>query len=670
MKNLANSLMTRARDLSLQTKFSLGIVIILGIFTGLLSYGLYKQLEDSLIRNVYEKSEIILAELEATRNYVASILRPKISSLIASDEFVLEAMSTAYVSRQIMERFQKTFPAFRYKRAAIDSRGPLNEADAFERKILIRFRDDPHLKDWQGLVTRNHERFFVRMVPIRTESACLRCHGNSDDAPAKLIGIYGQDRGFGRKVNDVAGMDVLSFPVERAMGQVTARTVATMGPGIAAMLAASMLVIVFFRRLVVNRIALLTGFFSEFVSDESGLSRRLNIVQHDEIGEVCGAFNHMADRLNAVMKERTDLLETSISQREKMSSIIDGITDQLMLIAPDHTVLMANSASLIGKDLSAGASKCYDLVHELNDPCTGCLLNRTLREKVPTFGELTHPDGETYLAHFYPILDKRTGEVESIVHYCKSITEQKKMDQQMMHAEKLASLGQLVAGVAHELNNPLGLILFYSELLREELPQGSEHLADIEVVVRHAETCRSVVQDLLEFSRNAQTVRLPGQLNDTIGRVISVLQKQFSKEGIRIETSLDPTLPMIPLNESKLQQVWMNLLLNAKQAIKEGDGRIVVTTRYDKAAGISSVTIADNGEGIAPEIIHKIFDPFFTTKNDGEGTGLGLSVSYGIIKEHGGEITVESRPAAGSVFRVLMPDTMRGREYGEQRIHG
>ncbi len=670
MKNLANSLLTRARDLSLQTKFSLGIVIILGVFTGFLSYGLYKQLEDSLIRNVDQKSEIILAELGATRNYVSSILRPKISSLIADDEFVLEAMSSAYVSRQIMDRFQKTFPAFRYKRAAIDSRGPLNEADAFEREILCRLRADPHLKDWQGLVTRNNERFFVRMVPIRTESACLRCHGDSDDAPAKLIGIYGSDRGFGRRVNEVAGMDVLSFPVERAMGKITAQTVATMGPGIAAMLAASMLVIVFFRRLVVNRIALLTGFFSEFVSEESGLSRRLNIVQHDEIGEVCWAFNRMADRLNDLMKERTDLLETSISQREKMSSIFDGITDQLMLIAPDHTVLMANSASLIGKDPSTGTSKCFDLIHELAVPCTGCLLDRTLQEKVPTFGELQHPGGETYLAHFYPILDRRTGEVESVVHYCKSITEQKRMDQQMMHAEKLASLGQLVAGVAHELNNPLGLILFYAELLKEELPTGSGHLPDIEVIVRNADTCRSVVQDLLEFSRNAQTVRLPGQLNDTITRVISVLQKQFIKEGIRIETCLDPNLPMIPLNESKLQQVWMNLLLNAKQALKDGGGLITVTTRHDRAAGISSVIVEDNGEGISPEIIHKIFDPFFTTKNDGEGTGLGLSVSYGIIKEHGGEITVESRPSVGSIFRVLMPDTIRGRDYAEQRTRG
>jgi two-component system, NtrC family, sensor kinase len=669
MNDQAKSPVVSARSFSLQTKFSVGIITILGLFTGLLSYGLYKQLEDSLIKNVYEKSEIILAELEATRNYVAYILRPKISSLIPSDEFILEAMSTSYVSRQIMERFQKSFPEFRYKRAAIDSRGALNEADAFEREILSRFRGDPRLTDWQGLVTRNRQRFFVRMVPIRMEAACLHCHGERDKAPAKLIALYGPHRGFGRKPEDIAGMDVLSFPVESAMGQITRRTIAIVGPGIAAILAASLLVIVFFKRLVVNRIALLKGFFSEFVSDGSDLSRRINIVQQDEIGAVCRAFNRMADRLNDLMKERTDLLQESISQREKIRSIFDGITDKLMLVAPDHAVLMANSASMVGRESPMEQSKCYNLIHGLDAPCGGCLLDRTLQEKIPTFGELSHPDGETYLAHFYPILDKRTGEVESVVHYCKSITEKKRMDQQMMHAEKLASLGQLVAGVAHELNNPLGLILFYVELLKKELPPESEHVPDVEVIARHSETCRSVVQDLLEFSRNVETVRVPGELNDTVAKVISVLDKQFAKDGIQVKKSLDPNLPMIHLNESKLQQVWMNLLLNAKQAIKTRNGLITVTTRHDKTTGMASVIIEDNGEGMSPEIIHKIFDPFFTTKKDGEGTGLGLSVSYGIIKEHGGNITVKSRPAVGSVFEVLIPEKIKGRDYGEQRRH-
>ncbi len=670
MKAQIQSHAVGTRGLSLQTKFSAGIVIILGLFTGLLSYGLYRQLEESLIRSVYEKSEIILAELEATRKYVSDILRPRISSLISGDEFVLEAMSTTYVSRQIMDRFQKMFPEFSYKRAAMDPRAPSNQADTFEREILSRFQQDPDLKDWQGLVTRNNERFFVRMVPIHMDAACLRCHGERDSAPAKLLDLYGSDRGFGRKVGDIAGMDVLSFPVESAMGQIRHRTVAIVVPGVVAMLAALLLVIAFFRRLVVNRVALLKGFFSEFVSDASGLGRRLNIVQQDEIGGVCRAFNVMADRLNDLMKDRSDLLLESISQREKMRSIFDGITDKLMLIAPDRSVLMANAASTREGQEETEGLKCYQLIHEFAVPCSGCPLEETLEKKTPTFGEVCLGVHETYLAHFYPILDKATGEVESVVHYCKSVTEKKQMEQHMMQAEKLASLGQLVAGVAHELNNPLGLILFYVELLKKDLPPGSEHLTDLEVIERHSETCRSVVQDLLKFSRNVDTVRVPSQLNDSIAKVISVLEKQFVKEGIRVKKCFDPHLPVIYFDGSKLQQVWMNLLLNAKQAVRSGDGLITVTTRREEATGMVSVIIEDNGLGMSPEIIHKIFDPFFTTKKVGEGTGLGLSVSYGIIREHGGDITVKSRPSAGSVFEVLIPEKMKGLDYGDERTTG
>jgi signal transduction histidine kinase len=157
-----------------------------------------------------------------------------------------------------------------------------------------------------------------------------------------------------------------------------------------------------------------------------------------------------------------------------------------------------------------------------------------------------------------------------------------------------------------------------------------------------------------------------GHLNDNIAKVISVLEKQFTKEGIQLKKSFDPDLPMIHFDESKLQQVWMNLLLNAKQSLKKGKGLISVTTRRDESKGIVYVTIEDNGEGMPPEIVHKIFDPFFTTKKVGEGTGLGLSVSYGIIREHGGDITVRSKLSEGSIFEVSMPEKRRGFEYDDR----
>jgi two-component system, NtrC family, sensor kinase len=653
------------RGLSLQAKFSAGIIIIVGLFAGLLSYELYSQLKESLTSNVYEKSQVILAELEATRKYVSDILRPRISSMVPGDEFVLEAMSTTYVSRQIMERFQNMFPEFRYKRAATNPRVPSNQADTFESKILSEFQKSPSLKDWQGIVTRSGERFFVRMVPIRMDAECLRCHATPENAPAKLLNLYGPTGGFGRKVGDIAGMDVLSFPVESAMAQIRRQTLATLVPSLLAVATALLLVIAFFRRLVVNRIGLLKGFFSEFVSDGSDLSRRLNIVQRDEIGDLCRAFNIMADKLNILVKEKSDLLQESVSQRERMRSIFDGITDKLMLIAPDRSVIMANAASTLSFDEKVEGTQCYRLLHELPVPCSGCMLENTLEKKTPIFGEVYQADQEIYLAHFYPILDKTSGEVESVVHYCKSITENKRMEQHMMQAEKLASLGQLVAGVAHELNNPLGLILFYAELLKKELPPGCDRQKDVEVIGRHTQACRTVVQDLLKFSRNVKTIQVPGRINESVEKVLSVLEKQFAKDGVKIRRCFDPHLPTIPLDEGKIQQVWMNLLLNAKQAIQNGDGVITITTRRKEGRGIVSVLIEDNGEGISPDIINKIFDPFFTTKEVGEGTGLGLSVSYGIVKDHGGHIAVRSVVGSGSTFEVSIPVKQQVLDYAD-----
>ena len=663
MENSRKTSPKSRRGFSLQSKFTVGIILILGGFSGLLSYGLYRQLEDSLVDNVYEQSQIILAELEAIRTYVAETLRPKISSLVPSDEFVLEAMSTTFVSRQIMDRFHTTFPNFIYKRAAINPRNDNNRADSFESSILLRFANDNTLKEWQGIVLRGKERFFVRMVPIHMDSPCMRCHGDPGDAPARLVGLYGLQGGFGKKQGEIAGMDVLSFPVESAMIRIRHQVLAILGPSILALVVAIGLLIVLFRNLVVNRIGAVERFFTEFVSDGSDLSRRIKSEQNDEIGQLCSGFNVMADKLSEIIKERDELILDSVSQREKMGSVFDGITDKLMLITRDKSVLMANKASLCDFDNDGREIKCYNLIHGLSQACPGCLLDRTFVDKVPFSAEICVGDQQIYLAHFYPIINKQTMEVESVVHYCKSVTEKKMMEKQMMRAEKLASLGQLVAGVAHELNNPLGLIIFYAELLKKDLPPDSDHLMDIEVIKKHTETCLQVVQDLLKFARSAENAWELAQINDSVEQVISVLSKQFAKDGVIIENNLDPDLPRIHFDRDKMQQVWMNLLLNARQALDSLNGSIKVISKLDESGNNVLLQFKDNGIGISNSVINKIFDPFFTTKELGAGTGLGLAISYGIVKAHGGDILVESQPGQGATFTVILPRKIEAHGY-------
>lgn len=642
-------------SLSLQTKFSLGIFAMLFLVASILSYGLYRELQESLIKSVYEKSQIILTELEATRNYVSAILRPKMSSLIDPEEFIPEGMSTSYVTRKIMERFRDSLTEFSYKRAAIDPRNPLNTADETETLVINNFSGNKLRQDWQGMVTRDGKSYFVRMSPIYMEESCLKCHSDAVTAPMKLVSLYGDQAGFGRKVGDVAGLDVVYFPVDHAMAEIREQTVSVLGAGVLAAIIFFLLTQIFFKRLVADRVGKIESFLNSFASSSSYLSSRLEIGQNDEIGKVSKAFNTMADRLGSLMAERNRLLDESIFQQIRIRSIFDGITDRLMLLAPDKTVLMANAASMESIDQGDHQFRCYELIHSKDGPCANCLISRAINDGVPVSGEISHTDGETFLAHFYPIRNSKTGEVESVVHYCKSITEKKKIELQMRQAEKLASMGQLVAGVAHELNNPLGIILFYSDLVRQELKEGSQEFQDMVIIEKSAETCKKIVHDLLAFAGNVEASKILCDLNETINRMVGVLEKQFSREGVTFCKDFDQSVPLIPLDESRIQQVWLNLMLNARQAIGANSGQILISTSLADNGNYAQARFRDNGCGMSEDVASKVFDPFFTTKGTGEGTGLGLSVSYGIISEHGGTISVHSQQGYGATFEVLLP---------------
>ena len=232
----------------------------------------------------------------------------------------------------------------------------------------------------------------------------------------------------------------------------------------------------------------------------------------------------------------------------------------------------------------------------------------------------------------------------------------KHMERQLQQADRLASIGQLASGIAHEINNPLGLILGYTQLMLRDEPEGSERLEDLKIIEKHARACKTVVRDLLNFARSAPSMKGPGHLHTCIREILGVVRHPFELDGVGIETDLDEAMPTMELDEAKIKQVFMNLIMNAKQAIKN-KGTIRVTTRFDPKAGAGLLEVRDSGCGIPPEHLSRIFDPFFTTKEPGEGTGLGLSVSYGIVQDHGGEISVESEPGLGSSFTVTLPVT-------------
>jgi two-component system NtrC family sensor kinase len=230
----------------------------------------------------------------------------------------------------------------------------------------------------------------------------------------------------------------------------------------------------------------------------------------------------------------------------------------------------------------------------------------------------------------------------------------KETQEQLVQKEKLASVGQLAAGVAHEINNPLGSVLLYADILRKETPEDNpQQRADLEMILSEATRCKVIVNDLLNFSRQNEVLAQETDLNDIMRELAEEAAKQDLFQQVEFIQELEPALPVIQADPLQLRQVFLNLMNNAAEAMPEG-GKLILRTRKGPMGGCITAEIQDTGTGISEENMKKIFTPFFTTKPIGKGTGLGLAISYGIVKMHRGQISVQSQAGKGTTFTIVL----------------
>jgi two-component system NtrC family sensor kinase len=255
-----------------------------------------------------------------------------------------------------------------------------------------------------------------------------------------------------------------------------------------------------------------------------------------------------------------------------------------------------------------------------------------------------------------PLVSKDQEQIGRLIIF-DDVTDRAELEQRLVQADKLSSIGLLAAGVAHEVNTPLAVISTYAQMLAKQVAEDSQKSLILDKIAKQTFRASEIVNSLLNFSRTSTTSFGDVNLNRVVQETLSLLEHQLQKSGIQLKTEFEPDLPPVHGNAGKLQQVFLNLFLNARDAMSAG-GALEVRTWSD-AAGVR-VEVADTGPGIAPEHIHRIYDPFFTTKAARKGTGLGLSVSYGIIQEHGGSIEVSNRRSGGATFCLALPLSATG----------
>jgi len=838
--------------LGVKARFHLGLALICLCFCVLVTALLYFYKKQSLEEETYRRTELVVAAVEATREYVRDVLRPRMYEVLRDQDetFVIEAMSTSYVSRVVMDRFKEKLPAFEYRRVAVNARNPAYEANELERRMIRYFQEHPAESRWHGIHEAGGRQYYMTFIPVRYDNSCLRCHGEVEDAPAEIVLQYGPDKGFFNDPGMVGGVQSVAIPIDFGLEKIMDVAWSVFFAAALAVFALYGIIYLFFNRVVVTNLRELLDIFRDNLRDGHGSYLYEQARSKDEIEEMAAAVKGVAahlrtsrrkledyaENLERKVAERTRALRDSearlrrkvvergqelralntiaelitraaplgemlprvlqqalkvipakgagiylldrgraelrlrchengealeeripfdggrclpllesealdfdgfihqaacssssalgsepalarnvnvplccrgqvlgvmtflmseemtvddqqnellssighqvgitvesleniarlVQGKELLQSVFDGITDVVMLLDRHRRVKMVNRAFLERHQvrLADVLGKRLEQV-DLKGPCPfmrchGALTSRGERAAV----EAVEIDGRHYEVSIYPIRYDE-GEGDDIVCYAKDMTEQKQVERRIQQTEKLVALGQLAAGVAHEINNPLGIILCYTDILRQDLPGGAApHLEDIDIIEKHARNCQRIVADLLNFARSRQGHKSPSSIVPVIRGVVSMLGQQFRKRGICFDLSLSEPGPDVLLDRDRMGQVFVNLFMNAAQAI-DRDGTIRVVSKMSPSGSHLQIIVEDDGHGIAAAHLSKIFDPFFTTKPQGMGTGLGLSVTYGIIKDHDGEIMVESACREWTRFTLTLPLAATGEE--------
>jgi PAS domain S-box-containing protein len=483
------------------------------------------------------------------------------------------------------------------------------------------------------------EQVFRNVNPIANEPACFSCHGSRDP----LLGVL---------ISDFSMAEV-----EQRLGVESRQMLLAL---LLAAGAAGLAMTLMMNRLVVARVERVVD--ATHLLGRGRLDLAVAVGSRDEIGQLAASFNEMVKALRRAkeLRERTELLE----------SVLDGVHDAVVVFDAGGIVLAVNHGAEVafGLDADDTVGRAASLLGDeqealLRRARAGGAVSAELplgrrdggrfpaRVRVVALGDPPKAGGASGSAVAAPPL--------AYVAVVRDVTEEKlkeRLDEQLAQTEKLAAVGRLAAGLAHELNNPLGNVLMYAKLLEERLGADDPGAANARRIVDNILRCRAIVRSLLDYARQSEARIAPTDLNEVVERSMELVAGQLAQRRITCDVTLGPGLPPVECDARQIQQVLVNLLQNGIEAIENGAGRLAVFTRLSAGGGGVVVGVSDNGRGIPPDNQPHVFEPFYTTKAD--GTGLGLAISHGIVERHRGRLWLETLADPvqhGTTFYVELP---------------